>query len=166
MVFLKCHVCVLGGHMWSSLCIPCTFFQAIFTRHIDPMCVPFTLHEPFGSALEKQSEEKALNNAHPALRCCLCSSALISALDLPLTLPSPPKPTHTDPAHLIFSPLVMSNSCRVDSQGITAIPPRPPAPLPSPRSPGVWPPSVRSAESRAGCLDHPSRARPPSCWGL
>lgn len=78
------------------------------------------------SVLEKQSEENALKNSTlPWSGACVPlpgSGRWTYPPPLILTLPSPLNPhTHTDPAHLIFSPLLMSNSCRVDSQGIAAI---------------------------------------------
>lgn len=63
--------------------------------------------------------------------------------------PFSPAPAHTDQAHLIFSPLLMSNSCRVDSQGIAAITSSSPPSLPSFSQPFcVWPPNVRSLKSQ------------------
>lgn len=70
--------------------------------------------------------KNSLEKFHPTLKWFLCSLAQVWAADLSSTrdsqssLPFSLNP-HMDPAHLIYSHLLMSNSCSLEQHGITAI---------------------------------------------
>lgn len=117
-------MCARWAHMELFL-YTLRFLQPIFTYHIDPMCVPFTLHVPLVRQWNNSRRKTPWKippcpevvPAFPRLR----SGQWTYPPPLILTLPFSPKPTHMNPAHLIYSHLLMSNSCRVDSQRIAAI---------------------------------------------
>lgn len=130
MAFWSASVCARLAHMELFL-HTLRFLQPIFTYHIDPMCVPFTLHVPLVRQWNN-SQRKTPWKIPPCPEVVPVFPPLRSGQwtyppPLILTLPFSPKPTHTDPAHLIYSHLLMSNSCRVDSQRIAAITSSPPS---------------------------------------
>lgn len=126
--------------------------------HVYPICPACA----FGSVVEKQSEENALKNSTlPWSGACvpwLRSRQWTYPPPLNLTLHYSPKPTqNTNPAHLIYSHLLMSNSCRVDSQGIAAVTPSsPPSPLASSLPFCVWPLISSHSCVKTWCLNQTS----------
>lgn len=136
------------------------FLRPLFTYHIDPMCIPFALRVPL--VRWWRTKENALKNSTlPWSGACvpwLRSGQWTYPPPLNLTLHYSPKPTHnTDPAHLIYSHLLMSNSCRVDSQGIAAITPSsPPSLLASSQPFCVWPLISGHSCVKTWCLNQAS----------